>query len=401
MARRDYGSGTLRKRKDGRWEGRIQRPNSVPSYFYAKSKRAVQQAMFNAHRSPESTTNHQKLTIGEWLGMWLGTVRNNREATTYRKYEQVVRNYIVPCIGAMQLDKLSPPDVDVMFRILRRQGVGAATQAEAYKALRRGLNVAFRQERVGRNVACRVEKPAYKRRQPIVLTHEQVAKFREAARSSKYQVLYEVALWTGLREGEALALRWEDIDLTGGYIRVTASLKQDEQGRLYRGSLKTESSKRVVRLPKETTVLLREYRKRMLDEGLGKSPWVFPNSKGEPIRKDNLIHKDFKPLLKRAGLPKRFTFQGLRRQHASLLAARGVGVKVVQERLGHADSRMTLDVYTAVLPTITDPAVEALENLQAEAVESQICGQICGQTDLKDALGHTGKQGNPSTTGLC
>ncbi|MGI8736132.1 MAG: tyrosine-type recombinase/integrase [Candidatus Eremiobacter antarcticus] len=215
------------------------------------------------------------------------------------------------------------------------------------------------------------------------MTEEEAARFRAAAAETTLYALYATALDTGLRSGELLGLQWRDMNLgaDAGYIRVAETLKKGEDRRLIRGSLKTVSSRRAVTLPRATIEVLREHRKRLFREGLGRSPWVFPNSDGGPLNKDNVNHRSLKPLLARAGLPNNVTFQILRRTHGTLLASKGVSPRAVQERLGHSNVRTTLEFYTEVVPSMRDAAVEALDEMASN------CGQNCGQTDKQDAAG--------------
>jgi integrase len=180
------------------------------------------------------------------------------------------------------------------------------------------------------------------------LTPEQVRELLDEARKRRLYALYLLAVTTGLRQGELLGLQWSDVDLEDRSIQVRHTL-QEYGAELALAEPKTKQSRRRVDLPVFVATELREHRKRMMVEG-HPGPWVFCDTAGGPLRKSNLTRRDFRPLLKAAGLPL-IRFHDLRHTAATLLLGQGVHPKIVQERLGHSQIAITLDTYSHVLPS--------------------------------------------------
>jgi integrase len=202
-------------------------------------------------------------------------------------------------------------------------------------------------------------------------TPAQARQFLEAVRGDKFEALYTVALALGLRRGEALGLRWEDIDWEKGTLTIRASLQRAE-GKLQMLEVKTDRSRRVVKLPKLALQALKSHRTRQLEDRLlAGARWtehglVFPTGIGTPYDPRRL-NEDFERALKRGGLP-RIRFHDLRHSAATLLLAQGVPVKMISELLGHSTTRMTLDVYAHVLETMKQEAADSMDAVLGQAM---------------------------------
>jgi integrase len=198
------------------------------------------------------------------------------------------------------------------------------------------------------------------------LSEEEARTFLETAQASgdRFEALYVVAITTGLRRGELLGLRWKDVDLERGTLRVGRALVR-EGGRHALGETKTKRGRRQVNLTPRTVNALKGHRKRQLEEtmrlaGLYKDHGlIFASRVGTPVNPRNLIRRSFKPLLETACLPE-VRFHDLRHTCATLLLGRGVHPKIVQELLGHATIAMTLDTYSHYLPSMGDQASGAM-----------------------------------------
>jgi integrase len=196
------------------------------------------------------------------------------------------------------------------------------------------------------------------------LTPEQSRSLLDAAQLDRLEALYVLALSTGMRQGELLALKWADVDLDGAAIQVKATLQRTREGFVFQEP-KTARSRRQVALTRTAVKALRQHRASQLEERLRCPYWqdpdlVFASEIGTPIEATNLIRRSFAPLLKRAGLP-RIRFHDLRHTAATLLLGQNVNVKVVSEMLGHSQIAVTLDLYSHVTPTMQRQAVEALD----------------------------------------
>jgi integrase len=198
------------------------------------------------------------------------------------------------------------------------------------------------------------------------LSKEEVQRLLEATRGDRLEALYVLAVYTGMRQGELLGLKWRDVDLENGTISVRRTLTKSG-GRLLLGEPKTKKSRRTIRLTEPAVRALREHLDRQMeamqrlgdfyrDEGL-----VFASEVGTLINPSNLRKRSFAPLLRRAGLPK-IRFHDLRHTCATLLLNRNLHPKYVQELLGHANIAITLDTYSHVIPGMGDQAARAMED---------------------------------------
>jgi integrase len=201
------------------------------------------------------------------------------------------------------------------------------------------------------------------------LSEDEVHTFLETAKESgdRFEALYVLAIAMGLRRGELLGLRWDDVDLERGTLRVGRALVR-EGGRHVLGETKTKRGRRQINLTPRTVNALKDHRKKQLEEkmrlaGLYKDHGlIFASGVGTPVNPENLVKRSFKPLLQKAGLPE-IRFHDLRHTCATLLLGRGVHPKIVQELLGHATIAMTLDTYSHYLPSMGDQAAGAMRRV--------------------------------------
>lgn len=203
------------------------------------------------------------------------------------------------------------------------------------------------------------------------LTAAQAGDLLKAATDERLEALYVLALHTGMRKGELLGLRWNDVDLKAQTLHIQGSLQPIPGKGLQVVEVKTESSRRQIRLGTASSEALRRHRVRQAQERLrAGETWtdldlVFPNTTGRPTHPGNFLRRDFDPLLKRAGVP-RVKFHELRHTCATLLLGEGVHPKIVSELLGHSDITVTLNLYSHVLPTMQQQAVDTLDGLLSE-----------------------------------
>ncbi len=314
-------------------------------------------------------------TVEQFLLRWLAdVVEPNHRPKTYRIYEQIVRSHLVPSVGHHQLSMLTPQHVQAMLRAKSNGGLSSRTVQRIRDVLRNALNQAVRWDLVQRNVATLVDPPAVEPTEIRPLTPEQARILLDAARGDRLEGLYRVALSLGLRQGEALGLRWEDVNFDRGIIRIAVAL-QSVHGKLQLVKPKTKRSTRVLPLPTSVAVALRTRRARQADERLAagdcwqESGLVFTTKVGTPVDPRNLL-RSFARLLEHAGLP-HIRFHDLRHSCASFLAAEGVPARVTMEILGHSDIRLTQNIYTHVFDESKREAANAMERLFGEEVAEQ------------------------------
>jgi integrase len=280
-----------------------------------------------------------------------------------------VRNYLIPELGNHQLAKLMPAHVQTLLNKLADAGLAHRSIRNVRAALRRALNQAMRFGYVVRNVAALVDVPGEVTFTPEPLDEEQAKRLLDAISGHRWELLYRIALGLGLRKGEILGLRWEDVDLDAATLRITGSL-QRQRGRLVRTTTKTEASIRTIALPPSLLTMLTEHKQHQAEMRAVARRWtdtglVFTSSVGTPIEPSDLS-RHFKLVLKEAGLPERTRFHDLRHSCATLLIVMGVHPRVVMEILGHSQISTTMNIYAHVLPRVQREAITGLDALFAE-----------------------------------
>jgi integrase len=316
-----------------------------------------------------------KITVGEYLHRWLQDyARPNTAPKTYRCYDDVIRRHLIPVLGTMPLTKLRPQHIQAYYsralqsgRLDGRGGLSARSVLRQHQVLHTALRHAVRWQLLARNPADAVEPPKPERLELAAPGPKEIRRLLSAAAATPYGVLVHLAVMTGLRRGEILGLRWQDVDLDAGVLRVQQTVQWlPRQGFIFRQP-KTGKSRRAVALSPDTVRSLRQHRSQRLkgsltpthirqDDGL-----VFTTPLGTPINPSNL-RRTWLRIVNRAGL-NHLRFHDLRHAHASLMLQQGIHPKVVSERLGHSGVGITLDIYSHVLPGLQAEAAAQLDRL--------------------------------------
>lgn len=300
------------------------------------------------------TTDKDRLTVVAFLQGWLeDVVRPSKAARTYASYEEIIRNYVAPGLRNTLLKDMTPkyaPRLQAHLNALYRRGLSPRTVRYARDVLRAALNQAMRWGLVSVNVATLVELPRQVKAQVHAFTQEEAMRFLGAVRGDRLEALYTVALTLGLRCGEAVGLRWEDVDLDRGILSVTGQIvRVPRGGGLIRTSAKTSGSHRTIMLPRSCIVALRRRRDSQLwERKLSGEEWrdtgyVFTTKHGGPFEPRN-INKYLAHILKEAGLP-HMGPHGLRHSAGSILHAQGETIKTISTLLGHSSTQITSDFY--------------------------------------------------------
>ncbi len=371
-SKRGNGEGSVTKRNDGRWMARYtvytaKGPKRRSVYGKTRKDAADKLAKALSDSAEGIVYEDDNMTMEEYLDRWLkGSVRGFVRKSTYDRDAYLVANHIKPTLGRIKLKKLSPAHVQGFYRDRLDTGLSPSTVHKIHAILHKALAQAVKWHMVPRNVteATDPPKPAPKEMRP--LSTEEVHKLLDTARGDRLEALYVLAVTTGMRQGELLALRWQDVDLESAALSVRRTLTRDG-GRFTIGEPKTKKSRRSIRLTTQAAQTLREHLSRQLrdiemlgdryeDKGL-----VFTTDTGSPIIPSNLRRRSFAPLLKKANLPS-IRFHDLRHTCATLLLMKGVHPKFVQELLGHATIAITLDTYSHVMPGMGDATARAMED---------------------------------------
>jgi integrase len=371
--RRGNGEDSITRRKDGLYMARywVETPKgSKRKTIYGKKRDEVADKLARAlaERADGIVYDDENLTVGEYLNSWLkGSVRGSVRQSTFDRYEIAVRVHIKPALGRVKLKKLSPAHVAGFYQDRLAAGSAPASVNKLHVTLRKALDQAVKWHMVPRNVAEAVKAPRPAPPEMRTLSAEETRKLIEVARGDKLGALYMLAVHTGMRQGELLALKWQDVDLENAKLSVRRTLTMSN-GRILLCELKTKKSRRTIRLTDAAIQALHEHLARQLegmerlgdayrDEGL-----IFASQVGTPINPTNLRRRSFAALLRRANLPK-IRFHDLRHTCATLLLSRNVHPKYVQELLGHANIAITLDTYSHVIPGMGDHAMRAMEDV--------------------------------------
>lgn len=326
-----------------------------------KVKLAALQAELNRGRLPAGRTP----TVAEFLRSWLETsVRPRLRPLTYAGYRVNVEKHILPTLGRLRLDQLTPLHVQEMMN--ERLAAGLSTKSVAYihQVLRTALGLAVRWDMVSRNVARLVDRPRVQRKQIQPFTPDEARRFLVAVRGHRLEALFSVALALGLRQGEALGLRWDDIDFSAGTLRISHQLQRIDS-KLTLVPPKTEKSRRTLVMPSMIVERLHEHEKRQVAEKLwAGSKWqesglVFANRVGQPTQARRVIEQ-FHDALAHSGL-RRVRFHDLRHSCATLLLVQGVSPRVVMEVLGHSEIALTMNAYSHVVPELQQEAAQRMQ----------------------------------------
>lgn len=380
--RRSRGDGAVFQRADGRWEGRVdlgwQEGKRRRKFVYGRTKAEALAKLREAQRlaAEGALVVSERTTVEQFLSSWLEAVRPTLRPGTWRRYEQYVRVHAVPVIGRVKLAKLTPQHLQRLYAQRIAAGAAPQTVVHLHRTLHRALHQALRWSLITRNVAALVDPPRVERPEHVALSPVQARRLMQAARGERLEALYVLALMMGLRRGELLGLRWQDVDLEGRRLVIRRSLQVDDEGRWVLGAPKTKRSRRPVLLTGTAVEALRRHRTRQAAEREQAGDlWhdqnlVFANTVGNPLGEKELLHRSFYPLLERAKLPK-VRFHDLRHSTATLLLGEGVHPKIVSELLGHSQIGITLDIYSHVTLTMQQEAADVLERLLGSQNGSQ------------------------------
>ena len=360
--RRPSGDGMVRKREDGRWEGRIvvghkDNGDSIFRYIYADTQKELTTKLrqnIDAFQGVE-LTGQSKMTLAEWLDRWLekymtGSVRPG----TLEGYRKDMDNHVKPYLGEKLLIKLTSDDLRELYQLLLKRGrklprqncgpgLAPATVRGIHTTLHHALKAAVDEGLIPFNPAEKVTPPRVQNAPKQVLTHDQLEKFLCAIRFDPiWHDFFYTELTTGLRRGELCGLTWKDFDSEAGTLKVRRTIHSRKGGELEAGETKTCAGRRTILLPHSTVQLLRERKRSALPQ------WIFP----DPLRPERPVnpgsaYRRLKEMLKQAGLPS-LRFHDLRHTFATHALASGVDAKTLSGILGHTKASFTLDTYTHV-----------------------------------------------------
>jgi integrase len=309
----------------------------------------------------------QDSSLGHYLKEWLAHARGRVRATTYQGYESLIRCYALPALGEVPLSQLSPLHIQRLYSslLVPERRLSAGTVLNLHLVLTHSLGQAVRWGILDSNPAKGAQPPRPVRPEPVVVDPALASRIIAALQGSSVELPGMMAIATGMRRGEILALRWRDLgpDLHQAQIRRT--LHTTGRGLAF-SEPKTRKSRRAVALPEIVRPSLERQRTEQGRRRAKARTWqdldlVIDRGDGGPLNPDTLSSR-WRAFLKSSGLP-HLRFHDLRHAHATLMLLKGVHPKVVSERLGHASVGITLDLYSHVLPSMQQDAVRAFDEL--------------------------------------
>lgn len=313
-----------------------------------------------------------RITIAEWTDTWLEVyITPNVSPTTLSRYEGMIKRYIKPLLGHMQVQQLNTLAVQAFVNGLKISPVSgkdmsAATVKHVYHVLKGSMDKAVLAGIIPRSPCIGIMLPKGQKKPPVVYDEEQIKQLIAAAKGTEMELIIDIELCLGLRRGELLGLRWEDIDWDKNQIHI-ANNRVVVNGKSVTKDPKTESSCRTVDAPAQLIQKLHKHKmecwanRLRLGKAYTVTDYVIVHPDGKPIYPE-YVSQLLTKLQKKANLPK-CRFHDLRHLCASIMLMQGVNVKVAQEHLGHKDISTTMNIYSHVLPSVAKEAAQKIGSL--------------------------------------
>jgi len=314
-------------------------------------------------------------TVSSYFKSWLQQKKQYVRPGTYNMYSWVVNYHLVPRLGVVKLCELAPQHLIATYDEMQKDGLAAQTAKHVHKVLNDGLEMAVKWGKIEANVAKLVKAPKVPKKEMRVWNEEQLAQFFREFTNERYYTLFLVAATTGMRRGEVLGLKWQDIDFEQAKLSVRRAYVRGYEGYMFQEP-KTSAGVRTIALQEQTITALKKHRRWQLADRLASEHYqnhdlVFCKQDGGPLTPQQLEGVWYYFFRKKTKLPY-IRFHDLRHTHASLLLKAGVHPKVVSERLGHSSVTITLDRYSHLLPGLQEAAAAKFDELvQLEPAESQ------------------------------
>jgi integrase len=369
VARRGFGEGSIYPRGDGRWVSYLRMPDGRKKFFSGRTREVVKERLVEAQRQAQvgRLVIGKDQTVAVYLERWLAeAVRHSVRPSTYLNYELCVRR-LLPHLGRVRLRALAPEHIQHALGALLDTGLSARTVRQAHMVLRCSLKQAVLWRLLASNPSDAVKPPRAERKEMRTLSEDEVRRLIAVTVGTRHQSLWVFLVTSGVRLGEALALRWADIDFVEGRATIRRALQRQRGVGLVFVEPKSSRGRRTVPLPPETLAVLAAHRNDLDRERAeaGKH-WqehdlVFPSPVGRP-RDMTYLSFTFHRGLKRAGLPQ-LRIHDLRHTAATHLLTKHVHPKVVQDLLGHSTIAITLDTYSHVMPALAQSASTHMSSL--------------------------------------
>ncbi len=374
--RRSNGEGNIRKRKDGRWEGRYtagfdpvtgkQVFKNVLGKTQAEVKEKLKKALAECKQIDFTRTG--KYNVSQWMEEWFENVCKIKvRPSSHQAYRGYIDHHITPYIGKIPIEKLSTMDLQKLCKKLmdkgrveriesekQPKGLSSKTVRNIIQVISSAMDFAVAQRIISVNPCHAVALPKVEKKEMQTIPAEQLQSFLAEAKATGVYEMYYIELATGLRRGELLGLKWQDIDWENGIITVRRQIARIN-GEIIEAPLKTKNSYRTVTISPQAVEVLKQQREKTNSE------YVFPSPTGGPISPDS-VNNMLKRVLARAGIPK-VRFHDLRHTFATVALQNGVDIKTVSGMLGHFSAGFTLDTYAHVTTAAQKEAAITMGNV--------------------------------------
>lgn len=395
--RRKKGEGSVRQRKDVRWEGRVvigydEKNLPKTKNVLAKTKSECVEKLKQLQEQyapPKSDKIKLEMPFGEWMDFWYQNYSKPKlRPTTRSGYEGRIYRHIISELGNIPLDQLTQNDLQQFYARLKKSG--RLLHAEHYgKGLsdrmvrachmncRSALEKAVQEGLIRMNPAVGCKLPPKKAREMQVLTREEIQRFLIHAKAEGYFELFLLELTTGLRRGELLALQWDDLNLETGELQINKQAYRTKEDGLLISQPKTKSSIRTVSLPQPLLTILKEYK-----EGVN-SRWMFPSPLKEDSPLDPAYIRTRLHLILEHAQCKQIRFHDLRHTFATMALGSGMDVKTLSSMLGHVSAATTLDIYTHITNPMRSEAAAKIDQriAKVDPKEKEVASERAPETD--------------------
>lgn len=375
--KREYGTGSISKRKDGKWQGRVNLGTDIngkrkQKYFYGTTEKEVKKKLKDYFIQGEKYTanNIAKMTLEEFLVDWLENILvHTLKPKSYAIKEYIIKQQIAPRIGMLQVNSLVASDIQQMINNMVKEDLSYSTIKKAYDTLNQRFKLAINQEQVNKNPILGVVLPKQKNKKNSEIQYFSKEQCKELIEESRriydynnknvYRLgeLVPFLIFTGLRIGEAIALEWKDIDYKNKTITVNKNVvevKSKETGKYIlekQDSTKTDSSTRIIPISNNAMGCIKN-----LKEINGDKRFIFASQTGQYISPSN-FNRMFRGIQKALNYEVTLGLHSLRHTFATLMLNNGIDVKIVSELLGHSNVSVTYNIY---IHTIQSQKIKAI-----------------------------------------
>ena len=381
--KRANGEGSIRKRSDGRWEGRYtagydpETGKRITKNVLGKTQAEVKEKLAKAIEESKKLdiVRSDEYTVAEWLRLWYELyAKPNIRPTTADSYHRGIELHVIPRIGEIKLKKLTSRDIQKMYKDLQengrlrksqkreKPGLSNSTVRGIHMMLHNALDRAVKERLILRNPTEDCIIPKIQKQEMKILHPEDMKAYLEAADKRGVLPMFYLELVTGIRKGELTALLWSDLDEERRTVSVSKQAVEDRNRNVTISRPKTENSVRKISIPQSAVELLRQEHKNHPD-----NPWMFPSPRTGEMYHPDSIAKLHEKILRDTGL-EHIRFHDLRHTFATMALQNGVDVKTVSSMLGHYDAGFTLRTYTHATRQMQEQAAEKMGSFMEQVM---------------------------------